>query len=268
MTGALLAVGWGLRGMAGNLAVLLAMLVVAAVCHRVLRLRPLQPAAARRDVRAYEWRCALLTLLVGGVITTITVASIQRGLITLRLDPASPATVLGEFALYFVCYDLYAYGTHWLLHRPPLFRLAHRVHHRSVRPNPVTTYSSHPIEATMTGSFLLLFMLSVPLHLTSVFVMSGFAVTNSLLAHLGFDPFPSWWHRARLTRWYVTPRYHDAHHATGVGNLGFYTTLWDRVFGTIRPEFDPRAGVRTPAPDVTFAADTSYAAQEGRSHAQ
>lgn len=262
MTDAPLAALWGVRGMAGNLAVLFGMLGVAAICHHLLRMRPLQPAA-RRDVRAYEWRCAALTLLIGGLITSLTVTSIQHGLITLRLGAASPLTVLGEFALYFVCYDLYAYGTHWLLHRPALFRLAHRVHHRSVRPNPVTTYSSHPVEALMTGSFLVLFMLCVPLHLTSVFVMSGFAVTNSLLAHVGYDPFPSWWHRSRMTRWYVTPRYHDAHHATGVGNLGFYTTVWDRVFGTMRPEFDVASDA-----GVAFARPPHGSAQEGHPHAR
>ena len=50
--------------------------------------------------------------------------------------------------------------------------------------------------------------------------------------------FPRWWYRSWLTKWFLTPMFHDQHHQLFHCNYGGFTTIWDRVFGTVNPAFE------------------------------
>jgi sterol desaturase/sphingolipid hydroxylase (fatty acid hydroxylase superfamily) len=39
-------------------------------------------------------------------------------------------------------------------------------------------------------------------------------------------------------RWIATPALHVGHHWDPGRNFGFYTTLWDRLFGTLAADYD------------------------------
>ena len=39
---------------------------------------------------------------------------------------------------------------------------------------------------------------------------------------------------------YVLHSFHAQHHAEPTHNFGFYTLLWDRLFGTLHPEYEAR----------------------------
>ena len=46
--------------------------------------------------------------------------------------------------LYLFIHDTYFYWTHRLMHRPPIFRVLHKVHHESRQPTPWAGFSFHP----------------------------------------------------------------------------------------------------------------------------
>ncbi|MFI8459213.1 hypothetical protein [Kitasatospora sp. NPDC085464] len=47
--------------------------------------------------------------------------------------------------------------------------------------------------------------------------------------------------------WVTLPAFHVGHHVDPSVNLGFYTTVWDRLFGTVDPAYDrTRTGTATP----------------------
>src|SRR3546814_8430177 len=45
---------------------------------------------------------------------------------------------------------------------------------------------------------------------------------------------PRWWNRSWATKWFITATFHDQHHRFFTGNYGGYTTIWDRLCGTMR----------------------------------
>jgi sterol desaturase/sphingolipid hydroxylase (fatty acid hydroxylase superfamily) len=59
----------------------------------------------------------------------------------------------------------------------------------------------------------------------------------SLFVHCGHEFFPRWWYRFPATGWLLTPLFHDQHHSLVGCNYGGFTTIWDRLFGTVSPRY-------------------------------
>lgn len=234
-----LALSWGGTIVAGHALLLLAGIATFGVLRALAPGWRVQQRSPPRGVIVHELAYATGTLLVGAGIGIGTVVLAQTGWIRFATGPATPVRVFGEFLAYFLVFDAYFYAIHRVLHAPPLYRLVHAVHHRSRIPTPLTAFSFHPLEAILTGAFLPLMLMAVTFHLTSVLVISAYAGLSSVVVHLGHDPAPAWWYRRRASRWFVTPAYHDRHHASGGRwHFGGYTTIWDRICGTDEPGFD------------------------------
>lgn len=75
---------------------------------------------------------------------------------------------------------------HRLLHWPPLYKIAHAVHHRNVNPGPWSGLSMHPLEHILYFSPVLLFFFipSHPIHMINLVSRLGLAPS---VGHTGFD---------------------------------------------------------------------------------
>jgi sterol desaturase/sphingolipid hydroxylase (fatty acid hydroxylase superfamily) len=96
---------------------------------------------------------------------------------------------IGFIALFFLVpfiHEAGFYFCHRLLHWPPLYRIAHHVHHRNVNPGPWSGLSMHPIEHAIYFVTILLFFLipSHPLHMINLASRLGLAPAQG---HTGFD---------------------------------------------------------------------------------
>jgi sterol desaturase/sphingolipid hydroxylase (fatty acid hydroxylase superfamily) len=155
------------------------------------------------------------------------------------LPSPSIATTIGQFILYFFLFDLYYYLFHRLLHTEFFYRYVHSIHHKSTRPTPLTSYSVHPFEGFVSFMFTLMLFTVMDMSVTAFYAMNAYSVIHAVVLHSGHDFFPRWWYRNPISKYYVTPVFHDLHHSDPKGvNLGIYTTIWDRVFGTVSPELD------------------------------
>ncbi len=78
------------------------------------------------------------------------------------------------------------YLVHRFLHWPPLYRIAHAVHHRNTNPGPWSGLSMHPLEHLLYFSTVLLFFLipSHPIHMINLASRLGLAPS---MGHTGFD---------------------------------------------------------------------------------
>jgi sterol desaturase/sphingolipid hydroxylase (fatty acid hydroxylase superfamily) len=67
-----------------------------------------------------------------------------------------------------------------------------------------------------------------------------------LVGHLGVEPFPRAWARWWLARHVGSSTFHAEHHVRQRYNFGFYTLIWDRLFGTLDPRYvaDFEQGIR------------------------
>lgn len=202
----------------------------------LIKTRKIQPRPFDRKQFWFEVRWSAMTLVFSSLIGF----AIQWGEanhLTSLAEEASAAQVAFEFALYFVLFDAYFYFLHRAMHHPKVYWV-HKIHHRSFAPEPLTAFSFHPIEGLITGGFMLVMVFVFQVHGVSLALIVAFGVTNSVLIHSGYDLFPRWWYRNKLTGWFLTPMFHDKHHSKVVYNFGGFTTVWDRVFGTVAPGYD------------------------------
>jgi sterol desaturase/sphingolipid hydroxylase (fatty acid hydroxylase superfamily) len=146
--------------------------------------------------------------------------------------------------------DTWFYWTHRLMHHRRLFRWFHRTHHRSTNPNPWTTYSMAPLEAIVLSGATVLNLLLVPTTGAALVVVYWLNLIYGVYGHLGYEVYPRWLARHWLGRWINTSAAHNVHHARGRYNYGYYFLFWDRLMGTLDPDyeaaFDPRTGAAQP----------------------
>jgi sterol desaturase/sphingolipid hydroxylase (fatty acid hydroxylase superfamily) len=179
---------------------------------------------------------ALATVALVFATGTVTTMAVVAGRMPLATGWPSAGTFAAEVLLYLMVFEAYFYGLHRALHTRALFRRVHAVHHRATTPTVSTALAFHPVEALAIVGFVPAAMWLVPVHLASLVVVSVFLSGSILVAHCGREVFPGWWSDAPLLRWYVTPRVHEAHHRRFDCNFGATLSVFDRAFGTHRPE--------------------------------
>jgi lathosterol oxidase len=142
------------------------------------------------------------------------------------------------FPLMILMHDTYFYWLHRLMHSPWLFKMVHLAHHKSTNPSPWAAYAFHPLEAIAESLIFVIFLFAIPvhsIHLTLFFVSS---LLYNVYGHLGFEVYPKGFNKHWLGKWINTSTCHNQHHQYFKGNYGLYFTIWDRLMGTLRPDYD------------------------------
>jgi sterol desaturase/sphingolipid hydroxylase (fatty acid hydroxylase superfamily) len=143
--------------------------------------------------------------------------------------------------------DTYFYWTHRLMHHRRLFRWFHRTHHRSTNTNPWSTYSLNPLEAIVDSGSGVLILLILPITGWALIIFTTINTIYAVYTHLGYELFPRSMSRHWLGRWINTSTAHNLHHAKARYNFSWYFLFWDRVMGTLSPDYDEhyrKAGFR------------------------
>ncbi|MCH2021537.1 MAG: sterol desaturase family protein [Saprospiraceae bacterium] len=135
-------------------------------------------------------------------------------------------------------HDFYFYWTHRIMHHPLLYRHVHLVHHKSTNPSPWTAYAFHPIEAIVEAGILLVIAFLVPAHFSAILLFFLLQIIYNVYGHLGFELYPKNTHKHPIGKWLNTSVSHNQHHQFFEGNYGLYFTIWDRLMGTLRTDYD------------------------------
>ena len=148
----------------------------------------------------------------------------------------NPVGFVAVFFLVPLIHEVGFYFAHRFLHWPPLYRVAHKLHHRNVNPIPWSGLSMHPIEHVIYFSTILLFFLipSHPIHMINLASRLGLAPAQG---HTGFDRVvvgdETTWDTSYYAH-YLHHRYHEVNYADGMVPL-------DKWFGSFHdgsPEAD------------------------------
>lgn len=110
----------------------------------------------------------------------------SSGLIPFIDASSSPLLFVAIFLLVPFIHEIGFYVVHRTLHWPPLYKIAHKLHHRNTNPGPWSGLSMHPIEHLMYFSTILLFFFipSHPVHMINLASRLGLAPGQG---HTGFD---------------------------------------------------------------------------------
>lgn len=214
--------------------------LVARALHGTLRRRRIRPeprpgwTQIRREIASSLRTVAIFALFGLGIF-----AGVQAGLLPVYFQIAERGwTWFGaSLVLLIVAHDAWFYWAHRLMHRPWLYRLFHRTHHRSHNPTAFTAYSFDATEAAVQAAYLPLALMLIPAHPGAIFLFTAHMISRNAIAHSGVELFPARRDGRPLMGWLTTVTHHDLHHAEARWNLGLYFTWWDRLCGTEHPEY-------------------------------
>ena len=135
------------------------------------------------------------------------------------------------FVLWFPLISLWSsahfYWIHRFLHWPPVFKLAHSLHHRNINVGPWSGISMHPVEHLLYFNSVVIHFLvaSHPLHVLFHFYLQGL---NPVASHSGFESlFIKDKERIALGDFF-----HQLHHRYFDCNYGTSEMPWDKWFGS------------------------------------
>ncbi|WP_165234077.1 sterol desaturase family protein [Aquisphaera insulae] len=195
---------------------------------RTRRVGPLPPPVEAKEL-AWAACCVVLNTLVTAAGWWLW----RSGYIVIRRDTGARAWL--DAAALLLMMDLAMYLTHRIAHHPWAFPLAHATHHQYDRPRPLDLFVLNPIEALGFGALWLTILLLYSSSWLGILVYLALNLAFGVVGHLGVEPLPRSWAEHRLIRLFGTSTFHAGHHRDDRGNFGFYTSIWDRLFGTLHP---------------------------------
>ncbi len=189
-------------------------------------------------LRRVEVGAAIGTVFLNSAVSVIGWWLWTRDLIV--LEASSVGRSVFDAMVMILAMDLGMYVFHRIAHVRWLYPLMHRFHHRHEATNPISLFVFHPIEVLGFGGLMIFFLAVYPMTFAGLIAYLTLNVLFGTLGHSGVEPFPALVNRLPLIRWVGTSTFHAEHHEHPRYNFGFYTLLWDRLFGTLDPEYDRR----------------------------
>lgn len=189
------------------------------------RVAPAPPPLERREI-ALAGLCVVLNAAVTFAGWTL----FRAGLIVVR--PGSGARLVLDALVLLVAMDLAMYLLHRLAHVRGLYSWLHGTHHRYDHPRPLTLFVLNPFEVLGFGSLWLAVLCVYSSTWGGICIYLALNALFGTIGHLGVEPLPDAVQRLPLIRHLGSSRFHAEHHLDGDVNFGFYTDVWDRLFGT------------------------------------
>ncbi len=242
------------------LAAFLAVALVAGIVSGFFKARKIQPRGFKWKVFRNEIAFAIINIVITGFLLGPSQEWLKvNGWITFNSAAVPWWLIALEYVAYFLLLDTWFYWLHRWMHKEPMYRLIHKLHHRSTSPNLLTTLSVSPIESLINGGFVPLFLTVFTVHDATLALILPTNIIMGLYVHSGYEFLPRWWNRSWASKWFISTTFHDQHHQYFNWNFGGYTTIWDWLCGTVRPKYladfeNPKAR-RAPAVTTSEAAD-------------
>lgn len=139
-----------------------------------------------------------------------------------------------DLAVLLVAMDALMYFLHRIAHLKIIYPFMHSTHHIYDNPKPINLFALHPLENMCFG---ILWLILISLYSACWSAISTYLVLNvlsGLIGHLGVEPFPESWKKNPVMKYIGSSSFHANHHQDPNHNFGFYTTIWDKLFKTLK----------------------------------
>lgn len=197
------------------------------------------------SIRAIEIGAVVLTIFLNAAVSVAGWWLWKAGWIDL-----SPTWVLRgaiDCLVMILAMDFGMYVFHRLAHMPLIYKILHNFHHRHETTNPMSLFVLHPAEVIGFGGLMIGFLILYPMTVTGLIAYLTLNVLFGTLGHSGVEPFPARLRSVPVLKWIGTSTFHAEHHEHPGYNFGFYTLIWDKLIGTLDPEYDTRYAQEKPA---------------------
>ena len=154
--------------------------------------------------------------------------------------PSEPLRVIADVFILVIAMDFGMYVTHWIAHRPWLYPLIHSTHHQYESPRTLSLFALNPFEVIGFGALWIAVLMIYSASGTGIILFLTLNLAFGTLGHVGVEPLPQTWLRRPLLNYLGTSTFHAQHHEDRFHNFGFYTLIWDHLFGTISPEYQAK----------------------------
>jgi lathosterol oxidase len=191
---------------------------------------------APEPITPIEIVLSISTVVINSVVTFVGVILWREGIIKVRYD-IGPMIFVDALVL-FLGMDFAMYVFHRIAHHPFLYPIIHSTHHRFENPRPLTLFVLNPFESAGFGALWLVVVTIYPASLPGMMIYLTLNVIFGLVGHIGVEPLPSRYLDIPVVRLISTSTFHAAHHGDKDHNYGFYTLIWDRLFGTLSPDYE------------------------------
>jgi len=206
---------------------------------RVIIARKIQESFPRLKDYRRDIFYSLISIGIFSVVSYLTVVSLAPYHNLYRnIDDYGLPYYLFTFIWMFFLHDTYFYWSHRLMHHPKIYKHVHLTHHRATNPTPWSAYAFHPIEAIIEAGIVTVIAFSIPVHFTAINTYMLFQIGYNVYGHLGYEILPANTNRHWLGKWINTSVAHNMHHQYFKHNYGLWTTVWDRLMGTLSPDYD------------------------------
>ena len=133
--------------------------------------------------------------------------------------------------------DLLGWMLHWSMHHAGVLWRIHQVHHNDLEFDSSLGLRFHPLETAYVALATALGVALLGLPPEAVLVSGALTTAHNFFGHANASlpaPLEAWLRRA-----IITPDLHRVHHsadrAEAMANFGVVFSIWDRLFGTLRP---------------------------------
>lgn len=180
-------------------------------------------------VSASDFYLSLFTVICNSLVMLIGAFLWKHGWIKLGTTQSGMKVSLEVIGL-LLFMDLFMYFFHYAAHLPFVYKMIHGKHHEHVSTNYLSLFVLHPFETIGFGLMMLVLLLCYDFSVISISIYLFINLIWGTIGHLNREFFPAW-----SDKFFVgTTRFHNQHHLDETKNFGFYTSIWDRLFGTYK----------------------------------
>ncbi|QOV88038.1 sterol desaturase family protein [Humisphaera borealis] len=208
-----------------------AALIVGELLIRLYRSRPVTPPP--KPLEAIEVVLAIACLVLNIVVGVTGWLLWRAGWI--RVSAETGWRVVLDVIVLLIAMDLAMYVFHRIAHHPLLYGPLHSAHHKYDNPRPLDLFVLNPVEVLGFGALWIGVLMLYPATWIGIIVFLTLNLIFGTLGHLGVEPFPASWSKLPVVRFLGSSTFHADHHLNGRVNYGFYSNIWDRLFGTAGP---------------------------------
>ncbi len=173
-----------------------------------------------------------LVLICNAIIFVLGVFMWREHWITLQLNASILEIILKSFLL-LISMDFLMYFFHRKVHSKPLFSMVHKRHHNHDATNAISLFVLNPLEALGFGGLILMMLCIINFPPESVAIYLFVNLLWGTIGHLNMELLP----KKYLDKFFIKSlgmaEFHNLHHQHINSNFGFYTLIWDQLFGTL-----------------------------------